>query len=295
MSKIGLVTVLFKSDEVLDGFFAGIALQQHTDYILYLVDNSPNDKTDEIIRHCLQKYTITSCQHIKSSGNIGVAAGNNVGIYQGLKDGCSHILLLNNDIEIEQDFVFSTLLAVCTEKGEPMAVPKIFYHPGGKLWMAGGTMNKWRALGIHTGYKQEDAPQYNVAKPITYAPTCFMLIDRSVFEKVGYMDEKYFAYYDDTDFVLRAGMKGLFIYYEPSVYILHKVSFSSGGDDSPFYIYYSNRNKLYFIRKNLRGVVKWFALLSTLFIRFFYLFKYDKAKRKKLKEGIRDGLRYPIG
>ena len=43
MAKIGLVTVLFKSDEVLPDFFSSIARQTHKDYILYLVDNSESE------------------------------------------------------------------------------------------------------------------------------------------------------------------------------------------------------------------------------------------------------------
>jgi GT2 family glycosyltransferase len=121
-----------------------------------------------------------------------------------------------------------------------------------------------------------------------------MLIDKKVFEKAGLMDEKYFAYYDDTDFVIRAGKSGYTVYYEPSVYILHKVSSSSGGADSLFYIYYSNRNKIYFARKNLKGLVKYFAISSAVLIRFFYLFRYDRMKRKKLIQAIKDGFRYPV-
>ena len=53
MSKIGLVTVLFKSDDVLPGFFKSIAKQTHKDYVLYLVDNSVNPTSDKIIAQCL--------------------------------------------------------------------------------------------------------------------------------------------------------------------------------------------------------------------------------------------------
>lgn len=40
MAKIGLVTVLYKCDEVLPDFFKSISIQTHKDYILYLIDNS---------------------------------------------------------------------------------------------------------------------------------------------------------------------------------------------------------------------------------------------------------------
>lgn len=294
MSKIGLVTVLYKSDEMLEGFFRSISAQVYRDYILYLVDNTPNENTDAVISRCRQQYPVTALLHLKSEGNIGVAAGNNRGIHAALNDGCSHVLLLNNDIEFEQDHVFSVLVQTASAKQVQLVVPKIYYYPGKKIWMAGGTMNRWRALGIHHGYQQEDGPAYSVPGTCTYAPTCFMLIAKEVFTQTGYMDEWYFAYYDDTDFVYRALQKKFVLYYEPSVNILHKVSSSSGGDDSLFYIYYANRNKLYFIRKNFSGLVKVAALLYTFLTRFTYLFRFDRSRRRELIRGMKEGFRQPI-
>jgi GT2 family glycosyltransferase len=293
MAKIGLVTVLYKSDEVLEDFFKSIAHQTYKDYVLYLIDNSVNDVTDNLIAEYLKQYPITAWVHIKNEVNTGVAAGNNTGIHLALKEGCSHILLLNNDIEFRQDFVFSRLLSLSEKLGDSMIVPKIFYYSDRKIWMAGGYMNKWRALGIHYGMGKQDAFEYNQPKYITYAPTCFMLIKREVFEKVGYMDEKYFAYYDDTDFVFRAASAGVKLYYEPTIHIYHKVS-SSAGTNSVFYVYYSNKNKIYFIRKNLKGINKYFSILYTLFARVLFYLKYDKTRKKKLTEGLRDGFKMSV-
>lgn len=289
MATIGLVTVLFRSDEVLPDFFKSISRQTHKDYILYLVDNSESATTDAIISQCLKEYPVTAYRHIKTGGNIGVAAGNNTGIKLSLADNCSHILILNNDIEIEQDFMFSKLLSLA-DAGESMIVPKIYYYDEKKIWMAGGYMDKWRALGVHYGYNQKDKPKYNIARHVTYSPTCFMLVKKEVFDATGIMDEKYFAYYDDTDFVLRATKLGYKIWYEPSLELMHKVS-SSVGTNSPFYVYYSNRNKIYFIRKNFKGLQRYFALLYTLISRIAFWVGFDKARKQKLVQGLKDGFK----
>lgn len=289
MATIGLVTVLFRSDEVLPDFFKSISRQTHKDYILYLVDNSESATTDAIISQCLKEYPVTAYRHIKTGGNIGVAAGNNTGIKLSLADNCSHVLILNNDIEIEQDFMFSKLLSLA-DAGESMIVPKIYYYDEKKIWMAGGYMDKWRALGVHYGYNQKDKPKYNIGKHVTYSPTCFMLVKKEVFDATGIMDEKYFAYYDDTDFVLRATKLGYKIWYEPSLELLHKVS-SSVGTNSPFYVYYSNRNKIYFIRKNFKGLQRYFALLYTLISRIAFWVGFDKARKQKLVQGLKDGFK----
>ncbi|MBS1634167.1 MAG: glycosyltransferase family 2 protein [Bacteroidetes bacterium] len=293
MGKIGLVTVLYNSDEVLEGFFRTVSSQDNKNYCLYIIDNSANENTDKLIDSLLQKFPVSSYIHLKSNANIGVAAGNNIGIQKALEDGCSHVLLLNNDIEIPQSFLLKELLDLSEKKDESLIVPKIFYYPGGKIWMAGGYMDKFRALGVHYGYKKNDAAKYNVSLHCSYAPTCFMLIRKEVFDKVGLMDEKYFAYYDDTDFVLRAGKAGYRIFYEPSLFILHKVSAIAGGE-SPFYIYYSNRNKIYFIRKNFRGFNRYFSLAYTVVSRIAFWLKYDKTKKRKLITGLKEGFKVPV-
>lgn len=294
MAKTGLVTVLYNSDNVLEGFFKSISNQSYRDYILYLVDNSVNDSTNSLIAKLVQEYPVTEYRHIKSDGNTGVAAGNNTGIRKSLADGCEYVLLLNNDIEIDQKDAFEKLVSICEVKGEKLAVPKIYYYDTRKLWMAGGYMDTWRALGVHSGYKKSDEVKYNLPKYITYAPTCFMLIAKEVFEKLGMMDEKYFAYYDDTDFVFRAIRADIKLFYEPSVSILHKVSSSGGGDVSSFYIYYSNRNKIYFIRKNLRGIKRLFALSYTMLSRLVFWFRFNRSGKKDLIRGLKDGCRMKI-
>lgn len=289
-----MVTVLYKSDELLPGFFKSISAQLYKDYILYLVDNSESEATDRVIAKCLEDYPVTAYRHIKTGGNTGVAAGNNTGIRLSLEEGCTHVLLLNNDIEFDQAELFSRLVSLADEKGESIIVPKIRYYDEKKLWMAGGYMDEWRALGVHYGYNKEDGPAYNQPGHISYAPTCFMLVKKEVFAGVGMMDEKYFAYYDDTDFVLRATRKGYKLFYDPSLLVLHKVS-SSAGANSAFYVYYSNRNKIYFIRKNFRGIRRYFALGYTVVSRIAFWLGFDKERKRKLLQGLREGFRMKPG
>ncbi len=289
IEKIGLVTVLYNSNSVLEGFIKSISTQDYKNYILYLVDNSYNDNTNKILEELLNKYKISAYKHINAGANVGVATGNNIGIKAALSDLCTHVILLNNDIEFESEDVFSKILLVAKEKKIDLVVPKILYFDDHKVWMAGGYMDNLRALGVH--YTESNTRNLNKSQNITYAPTCFMLIKANVFSTIGYMDEKYFAYCDDTDFVFRAIKNKINLFYESSITILHKVSSSSGGDNSLFYIYYSNRNKLYFIRKNYFGIRKWFAIMYTLTSRILYYIKFNKEQRIKLIDALKDGFK----
>ncbi len=289
MPTLALITVLYNSDSVLEDFFAGIAIQDYTDYKLYLIDNSANEATSSLIDSLLEKYAIANFEYVNSKGNIGVAAGNNVGIKKAMKDDCMFLLFLNNDIFISQTYLLTEMVKVCAVHS--IVTPKIFYFDTGLLWMAGGYIDQLKALGVHYGMKQKDAPQFNEAKYVTYAPTCFLMVKAAIIEQIGLMDEKYFAYYDDTDFVYRAVKKGIQVWYEPTLELSHKVSSSSGGDDSMFYIYYGNRNKLYFIKKHFKGLHKLYLYAYYLFTRFFYYLKFDKSRKKQLLKATGDGFK----
>jgi GT2 family glycosyltransferase len=292
MSILGLVTVLYKSDEVLEDFFRSLHIQGYKEYHLYLVDNSAGPSTENAIVEGMRKYPIAGFTYIDSGGNVGVAAGNNIGIRKALADGCEEILLLNNDILIKQDFLLGKM-AELAKKADLVTV-KIYYHDTGLVWMAGGHMDHRRALGVHEGMKIVDHPGLNIPGYITYAPTCFLLVKSSVFRQVGMMDEQYFAYYDDTDFVLRCTKAGYKLWYEPTLHLFHKVSSSSGGDSSPFYIYYGNRNKIYFIRKHYKGLHRLWLLCYVFLSRTVFYFRYEKAGKQKLVAALRDGFKMKV-
>lgn len=289
--RLALVTVLYRSDAVLPDFFRSLSLQTFRHFTLYVVDNSPQSTTEHMLQECLAQFPVPRYRYIDSGGNVGVAAGNNLGISAALEDGATHILLLNNDIVFEQPDLFDLMLAASSEYA--LVTPKIYYHDTGLLWLAGGHMDHFRALGVHEGMGKADGPAYQQARLISYAPTCFLLVRREVFERCGIMDEAYFCYYDDTDFVCRAQQAGFRMGYEPSGSLYHKVSSSSGGDDSLFYIYYSHRNKIYFIRKHYRSFRKGWLLFYTFISRIAFWFSYGAEGRKKMIQGLKDGFRLP--
>lgn len=291
MAKVGLVTVLYNSNDVLEGFFKSLSPQIFKDYKLYIIDNSPSAETDKVIAKYTLLYPIQEYIHIKSSGNIGVAAGNNVGIKAALEDDCEYVLLLNNDIEFEQYDLIKEMYNYANANHEEFIIPKILYYDSRNIWMAGGYLNKFRATSIHVGENRIDSEEFNQPKYFGYAPTCFMLIKASIFQEIGLMDEKYFVYYDDTDFIYRATLNKYKIYYMPKYKILHKVSSSTGGSESSFSIYYGNRNRVYFIKKHFglfHRLVSYSYFLTSRVIKYF---QYDKIKKERLVQAIKDGFK----
>lgn len=291
MPAIGLVTVLFKSDDVLEGFFKSLSAQTFKDYHLYIIDNSPSEATDMLLTELQSRFAIAASTHVRNSANIGVAKGNNQGIQMSLDAGCSHTLLLNNDIEFPQQDLVLKMFNWSLQYREAIIVPKVYFFDSNKIWMAGGRFDLKKGIASHIGLGMDDDEQFNKPGYFDYAPTCFMLLDNAVFRSVGLMDERYFVYYDDTDFVFRAISSGYKIYYMPSLKILHKVNTSTGGGESAFSIYYLTRNRLFFIRKNLRGLTRLIAIVYSLSSRIVRGLKYSGEQRVTLIKAIKAGFR----
>ncbi len=294
MAKVGLVTVLYNSNDVLKDFFKSLSIQSFTDYHLYLIDNSVSDETDALLVKLSEEYPVPLYTHIKNPDNYGVAKGNNQGIELSLRQGAEYVVLLNNDIDFPQPHLLQDLVQHAIEKGEDIIVPKIFYHGTRKIWLAGGKFIHYKGTSETFGDQQEDSEEYNKEMYFTYAPTCFMLISKKVFDVIGLMDEKYFVYYDDNDFILRAIKKGFKIWYMPSLEVFHKVSVSTGGSESLFSIFYLNRNRIYLIRKLYRFPMKQIALSQALITQSIRYLQYNKKKKETLLKAFKHGFQMSL-
>ncbi|MFL5337774.1 MAG: glycosyltransferase family 2 protein [Geminicoccaceae bacterium] len=293
---IGVVTVLFNSDDVLEDFVASLAsAASHASFEvkLYCIDNSPTATGTDTVKGLCQRSGLAG-EFVFNNANVGVAAGNNQGLRLALADGCTHVLFANNDIEFAPD-TLRVLVDALMASGEKVATPKILYHGQEIIWYGGGSFD-WKARTHHAGFEEADVGQCDRQALTGYAPTCFMLLEASVFERVGEMDERYFCYYDDSDFVWRMAQSGIPVLYVPGSVVRHKVSFSTGGNLSSFSIYYMNRNRIYFARKNYRGLHRFVALATILLSLARKSIRRGPLTRQLLARmwsGAWDGLRLP--
>lgn len=263
MPKIGVVTVTYNSRDVLDDFMQSLIKQNHQDWVLYIVDNDSKDDTLQV----LPKYMSEKVKLILNQENYGVAKGNNQGIDAAILDGCDYILLLNNDTVFDESLL-KNLLGDLIANNVDMVCPKMMcYEPNNMIWCAGGYFKPWQAMkNIHRGENEVDSGQYDKIYECDYVPTCCVLIEKSLFStnSVGLMDEKYFVYCDDTDWMYRAKLLGKKLIYTPNTLLYHKVSSLTGGALSPFSITMHYRNKIYFYRKHYSGVK--FAIYLSYFL-----------------------------
>lgn len=247
MKKIGIVTVLYNSSAVIKEFFQTLGKQNYKNMILYVVDNNSTDDSLQVCKE-YENFLQIPVKYIINNENYGVAKGNNIGIKEAFNDNCDYILLSNNDIKLFPNTI--TELVNEMEKSQcDLTVPKIYFYGTKKIWYAGCNFNTIMGTTSHIDFLKEDNESHNINAYFEYAPTCFLLMTKDVLLKTGLMDEKYFCYYDDTDFIYRATqIQNFKLLYVSSSLVEHKESVSTGVL-SDFHYRYVYRNRIYFLRK----------------------------------------------
>jgi GT2 family glycosyltransferase len=202
---------------------------------IILVDNGSTDGSVAAIRKGFPKVEI-----LEMGKNLGFARGANVGMRHALQQGADLLMLLNNDTVVDPQFVDFMVHSLLSNPSAGMVSPKIYYYTEpNRIWFAGGTISMWSGTLRHVGIREYDTGQYDVAREIPHACGCCLLARRSVVEQIGLLDESFYLYTEDADWVMRARKAGYKVLYEPRAKIWHKVSVDSGGHLS----WHKNKNK----------------------------------------------------
>lgn len=292
-ARIGVVTVTYNSSLVLPEFLNSLDKQGYQNFVLVAVDNASTDDTiDQLSAWNSPKLIL-----ITNTENRGVAAANNQGIRAALATGCDHVLLINNDVVFGKDIVQQLLDGLQTHNCQ-MTTPIIYYNDEPDvIWCAGGVFEPWYGYrSMHTGDGQKDDGQFTRSKAVAYVPTCCLMIRREVFDRIGFMDERYFVYSDDTDFMYRAWLARLPIFFLPDAKLWHKVSSLTGGNQSDFTLYYGSRGRALFLAKHFGAIlgVAW-ALAYSIGYPLRSLFGQDSWHQACVRvKGVLDGFRVGI-
>ncbi len=206
-----------------------------------VVDNASSDGTAEAVRSEFPELRL-----IENPSNLGFAEGNDVGIRHALAHGADHVLVLNNDTEVDPGFLTPLLEEAARREDAGALSPKIlFAEPGDLIWFAGAEYEPRSGYnGRHRGYRERDDGRFDAVSETGRVCGAAMLVPREVLEKVGVFDPELFAYSEDTDWSLRAREAGYRHYVVPASKVWHKVSAASGGESSPTALYYDVRNAL---------------------------------------------------
>jgi GT2 family glycosyltransferase len=212
-----------------------------------VVDNGSPDGSGERIR-----LRFPSADYLQTGANLGFTGGNNAGIGRAMQSDADYVLVLNNDTVVEPDAVTHLVSAARTRDGVGAVGAKIlFFEDRNRIWFAGGTLSRHRAMGYHIGEGHPDtAPGGGAVAPVTFLTGCCMLLPVAVLRRVGGFEEDFFMYAEDVDLCLRIQEAGYSLFYQPRARIYHRME-GYGSPPTPFQLELAVRNRRRLARRRL--------------------------------------------
>ena len=147
---------------------------------------------------------------------MGFSQGNNIGIRYALEKFADYVFILNNDTTIKKTTLSALINAMNNFSSAGIVSPLIFTADNANVWFAGGLIH-WQKMKTEHLYSIESEMPYSTE----YISGCSMFVKKDVFKKIGLFDERFFLYYEDTDFSFRAKKAGFELLMVPSAHIKH--------------------------------------------------------------------------
>ncbi|HUO75306.1 MAG TPA: glycosyltransferase family 2 protein [Candidatus Paceibacterota bacterium] len=228
-----ILTVNYRSATSTIALLRSLERQTRTDFDVIVVDND----SPAADRAALAAYAVTSplaLDIILSDTNRGFSGGNNLGIRKALAQGSPWLMFINPDTTAPSDMVASLMAQMEAGPGI-VGVP---LREGGRITRRG--IVRWLSARLEHAY--EPAADTTDA----YAVGAGMLIHRDVIDAIGLMDERYFLYFEDAEFSVRARQAGYDIRFAERPVITHAVSATTSNLGVPRLLHYHVRNALLF-------------------------------------------------
>ncbi|MBL7129406.1 MAG: glycosyltransferase family 2 protein [Ignavibacteria bacterium] len=197
--------------------FDSLRTQTYKNFKIHLVDNNSSDDSVKFTNE-----NFPEIETVSLDSNTGFAKAVNTGIKYSLKDGkIKYIVLLNNDIECDKNFVSELLSGFKTNDTGSVASKMLNYYNRDIIDDAGDFIKK-KGSPYARGHSEKDIGQYDKEEFIWGACAGAAIYKREVFNEIGLFDEDFFAYYEDVDFNFRMQLVGYKCYYNPKAVCFHK-------------------------------------------------------------------------
>ena len=255
--SVAVIVVNYNSAGFIDEFCTSLQAIDYPSWRLVGIDSGSTDESMATIERAFP-----DAEYVRCDDNVGFAAGCNIGIARCLERGDDFALFLNPDVAVTPGFLRSLVDAAADRR--TIVVPKILYYYDHRIISTHAGGFDWR-LGIfrHTYAAQPDGPATSRPRDnLDTASFCCALVPLQAFRDAGTLDERFFMYYEETDWIRRAQAQGYRVRYEPSAVVYHRESGSSGGGwMTPFKQYYATRNRIFLVRKHARSraAYAWFT------------------------------------
>ncbi|MFY0687751.1 MAG: glycosyltransferase family 2 protein [Cyclobacteriaceae bacterium] len=263
---------------------------------IVIIDNGSNEGDVIEIKSSDNEFHL-----ICLSSNRGFTGGNNVGIEYALKENFDYVMLLNNDTEVEPDFIDHLVDEISQDDSIGAIQPKINQLPErSRIWNGGGTLDKIWGRSRTIGFGKTDSGQFDQLREVDWITGCCLMVKSSVIREVGILDDDFFAYHEDVDWSIRMRKKGFRLLYNGKSVIYHEAGVAtrsekpSGMRTSAFVYYLNFKNRLLVVKKHSMNklVHATVILIDAVPYLGYFLMRGRISKFKAVIKGVYSGLNY---
>jgi N-acetylglucosaminyl-diphospho-decaprenol L-rhamnosyltransferase len=240
-----------------------------------VVDNASGDGSVEKISIAIKQEGWSDwATFMPLEKNGGYAFGNNSAIRAALDTSTppAYVLLLNPDTIVRPGALKALVDFMDTHPKVGIAGSRLEDLDGTPQRSAFRFPSVFSELdgGLRLGIVSKLLARWMIAPPVSdvacqtdWVAGASMIVRREVFETVGFMDEKYFLYFEEVDFCLAANRAGWPCWYVPESRVVHFVGQSSGVTDTKRQ---PKRRPTYWFDSRRRFFVKnygwWYAVMT---------------------------------
>jgi GT2 family glycosyltransferase len=198
-------------------------------------------------------------EYIDSGGNIGYAAGNNMGIRELAKE-CGCYFIVNPDIEIPDPETPMKLAQRLVEHSEiGIIAPAIGDAP--KSRQHGDTFAIQLLHWLNRIPPIRDRNDGLIPRPQVIG--CAMMVSAELIRELGPLDPEFFLYNEEIEFCYRARESGYQVVYDPSCKVYHEQE-DGLSHPEPYQMYYRTRNAFLLGRRRFNRLTRLCYLTSVL-------------------------------
>lgn len=175
--------------------------------------------------------------------NLGYAGNNDVGIEAALAMDARWVFVLNEDTVLAPDCIEQLVRVAESERTVGCVGPLVRHHDEpGVIQSAGGTLDRrWQSR--HLGENEEDRGQFRDPHEVEWVSGCAIMLRAEALREVGAFDGRFFVYWEETEWCVRARKAGWRILNVPAAKLWHK-GVQRRYAPGPWVTYYVTRNRL---------------------------------------------------
>ncbi len=207
-----------------------------------IVDNASTDGSQALIRDRYPEVTL-----IELPENRGFTGACNVGMEAAQ---APIVILLNNDTEVEPDWIEQVLAAFDRHPDAGSIASKMLLYDQRDTLHNAGDFYRVDGQAGNRGVWQKDGPEFQQEQAVFSACGGSSAYRRAMLDQIGLLDDAFFFLMEDVDLGWRAQLAGWQCIYAPQAVVYHHLSATGGGKTAS---YYAGRNTLRVIAKNYPG------------------------------------------